>query len=165
MKRPDRHRDVTTVRVVELMSHPVVCVTPQTSLGDALAAMLRTGLRHLVVVDADHHCRGVLSDRAVTAAWAADPSALAWQWAGALLDPRPAVIGEESTVADAARLMYLDRVDATAVIDRAGHPVGVLTGSDLVALMATHVTRRPDEAELADEAASSDEATVDEAEA
>ena len=140
MQRPDSpHADVTTVPVVELMSHPVVCVTPGTSLGDALVVMLRTGLRHLVVVDGERRCCGMLADRAVTAAWAADPSALVWQCAGALLDPRPAVIGTDSTIADAARLMLVDRVDAAAVIDRAGHPVGVVTGSDLITLLARHV--------------------------
>jgi hypothetical protein len=33
--------------------------------------------------------------------------------------------------------MYVDAVDAVAVIDRSGCPVGMVTGSDLIALMAT----------------------------
>jgi CBS domain-containing protein len=147
MDRTDSHADVTTVGVTELMSHPVVGVTLGTSLHAALVVMLRTGLRHLVVVDSDGCCRGVLADRAVTAAWAADPSALEWERVEALLDPRPAIVGADATVADAARLMVVDRVDAAAVIDRSGHPVGVLTGGDLVALMATHVTLPADAAD------------------
>jgi CBS domain-containing protein len=139
MNRPDSHAEVTTVPVAELMSHPVVCVTPGTSLHDALVVMLRTGLRHLVVVDADKRCRGVLADRAVTAAWAANPSALEWQSVAAVLDPRPAVVPADATAADVARLMCLDRVDAAAVIDRRGYPLGVVTGGDLVTLMADHV--------------------------
>jgi CBS domain-containing protein len=141
MDRPDSHADVTAVAVAELMSHPVVCVTPGTTLHDALVVMVRTGLRHLVVVDAERRCRGVLADRAVTAAWAADPSALHSERVEALLDPRPAVVPADATAADVAKLMYLDRVDAAAVIDRHGIPVGVVTGSDLVSLVATYVPR------------------------
>jgi CBS domain-containing protein len=147
MDRADSHVDVTTVPVTELMSHPVVGVTLGTTLHDALIVMLRTGLRHLVVVDADGCCRGILADRAVTAAWAANPSTLDWECVEALLDPRPAIVGADATVADAARLMVTDRVDAAAVINRKGQPLGVLTGSDLVGLMATHVALPPDGAE------------------
>jgi CBS domain-containing protein len=147
MSRAESRTDVTTLPVVELMSHPVFCVTSPTRLGDALVLMLRTGLRHLVVVDDEQRCRGVVADRAVTAAWAADPSSLVWQCVGGLLDPRPAVVGADATVADAARLMFADRIDATAVIDRYGRPVGVVTGGDLVSLMATYVAPPRDTAE------------------
>jgi CBS domain-containing protein len=157
MDRPDSYAEVTTVPVAELMSHPVVCVTPGTSLHDALVVMLRTGLRHLVVVDAERHCRGVLADRAVTAAWAADPSALEWESVGTLLDPRPAVVAADATAADVARLMLIDRVDAAAVIDRSGLPLGVVTGSDLVALMANHVPLPPHPTD--EEAADSEDGT------
>ena len=147
MDRPESYAEVTTVPVVDVMSHPVVCVTPGTSLHAALVVMLRTGLRHLVVVDAERRCRGVLVDRAVTAAWAADPSTLEWESVAALLDPRPAVVPADATAADVARLMLLDRVDAAAVIDRGGYPLGVVTGSDLVTLMATHVPLPSDPAD------------------
>jgi CBS domain-containing protein len=49
------------------------------------------------------------------------------------------VVGAEATIGDVARAMYLDAVDAVAVIDRAGRPVGMVTGGDLVAVMAAHV--------------------------
>jgi len=129
---------VTQVPVVDLMSHPTICVTPEATLAEALSAMLRSGIRHIVVVEPDGTCLGILTDRAVTAAWAADPSALSWQTAGALLDPLPAVVSATATVSDAARMMFRDRVDAVAVVDDAGRAVGVLTVTDLVVLMATH---------------------------
>jgi CBS domain-containing protein len=130
------------------------------SLNDALVVMLRTGLRHLVVVDAERRCRGVLADRAVTAAWAADPSALEWESVGAVLDPRPAVVPADATAADVARLMCLDRVDAAAVIDRGGYPLGVVTGGDLVTLMATHMPLPP---EVAEEDVACEEVTEEDA--
>jgi CBS domain-containing protein len=53
-----------------------------------------------------------------------------------LLDPAAAVVGAEATVADAARLMRNAGVDAVAVVDAHGLAVGIVTGSDLVALPA-----------------------------
>jgi predicted transcriptional regulator len=99
--------------------------------------MVRTGRRHLAVVDGEGRCLGVVGDRAVAAAWAADPNALASVRVRRLLDTRPSLVGVASTIGDVAQTMYVDAVDAVAVIDRSGCPVGMVTGSDLIALMAT----------------------------
>ncbi|HEX6873495.1 MAG TPA: CBS domain-containing protein [Micromonosporaceae bacterium] len=125
--------------VTEVMSRPVFSVLADLLLVDVLAAMVGTGLRHLVVVDEADRCLGVIADRAVAAAWATDPSALSYLPVGRVLDRRPSLVGTEATVGDVARAMYTDGVDAVAVIDRTGSPVGMITGADLVALMALHV--------------------------
>jgi CBS domain-containing protein len=122
--------------VVEIMSRPIFAVVADLRLGDALAAMVRTGLRHLGVVDSEGRCLGVVGDRAVAAAWAADPSALSYLPVRRLLDPRPGVVSSEATVGDVARTMHAERIDAVAVIDRTGRPVGMVTGGDLIGLMA-----------------------------
>src|SRR5688572_31789778 len=133
------HQDLTDMPVVEVMSHPVVAVTAASSLGEALTTMLAAGVRHLGVLDDGGRCRGVLTDRAIAAAWAVDPSALDTVPAGRLLDRRPAVVGVDATLGDVARTMYHDAVDAAAVIDRAGRAVGIVTGADLIGAMARHV--------------------------
>lgn len=130
------HTDLVTRPVVEVMSRPVFSVTADVLLGDALAAMVRTGRRHIAVVDTDFRCRGVVGDRAVAAAWAHDPTALARTMVGQLLETRPSIVGTDATVRDVARAMHVDGVDAVAVVDRTGCPVGMVTGGDLVALMA-----------------------------
>ncbi len=145
MAKADERTSVTAVKVVELMSSPAVCVLAETTLGDALVVMLRSGIRHVVVVDPMGRCHGVVADRAVTAAWASDPTSLVWQTVRALLEPRLAVVGTDSTAADAAKLMNTDRVDAVAVVDRGGRPVGVVAGSDLVRLVATFVPTPPED--------------------
>jgi CBS domain-containing protein len=58
------------------MSRPVFTITSDVVLASALTAMLRTGRRHLAVVDARGRCIGVIGDRALTAAWASDPTAM-----------------------------------------------------------------------------------------
>jgi CBS domain-containing protein len=151
MSEQAEHRELVARPVVEVMSHPVFSVTADVLLGDALAAMVRTGRRHIAVVDADFRCRGVIGDRALAAAWAHDPTALTRTMVGQLLETRPSIVGSDATVRDVARAMYLDGVDAVVVIDRAGCPVGMVTGGDLIALMATQVdTDSPDDAVIDD---------------
>ena len=76
MSKETVHRDLVALSVTEVMSQPVICVSADTMLGDVLAAMLSTNLRHLVVVDDGGSCRGVVGDRALAAAWATDHAAL-----------------------------------------------------------------------------------------
>jgi len=123
-------------RIVEVMSKPVVTIPVGVTLDEALTTMVRTGLRHLAVVDIGGHCIGVLSDRVIAAVWAADHTALAYRTVASTLAPEPAVLSLRDTVADAARLMGASGVDAVAVVDDHGDPVGLVTGGDLVWLLA-----------------------------
>jgi CBS domain-containing protein len=138
------HGNLVARPVTEIMSHPVYTVTEDLVLADVLAAMVRTGRRHLAVVDVHGHCLGVVGDRAVAAAWAADPSAMAFVTVQRILDDRPSVVGADANVHDVARAMYVDRVDAVAVIDRGGRPTGMVTGGDLIQLMALALPSEPD---------------------
>ncbi len=122
--------------VTTVMSRPVCTVATGLVLGDALRQLVRTGLRHLVVVDEAGRFAGVLVDRAIVAAWARDPSALDRLRVRDVVDRQPAVVDETATVAQAAGVMCAADVDAVAVVDDAGEPVGVLTGGDLAALVA-----------------------------
>lgn len=122
--------------VSSVMSSPATCVHTSTTLGDALQMLLRRGLRHLVVVDDTGRCMGVLSDRSIAAAWAADPMCLPRQTVVEVIDRVPATLDSGAHVVDAARLMRTARTDAVAIIDAAGVTAGIVTGSDLIATLA-----------------------------
>lgn len=122
--------------IAEVMSRPPAKVSLDAALEEALSRMIRTGLRHLVVVDRDGKCAGVLSDRSIAAAWAGDYAALSSRTVAAAMDHEPATVSVHDAVVDAAKLMRSSGVDAVAVVDDNGWPVGVITGSDLVALLA-----------------------------
>lgn len=122
--------------VIEVMSRPVVCIRGRSSLAEALDGLVRSGRRHLVVVDDDDRCVGVLADRIVAAVWANDPTRLSRVQVAAVLDDPPAVLGMTGTVGDAARLMKASASDAVTVVDRHDVPVGIVTATDLVALLA-----------------------------
>ena len=147
MSSHDSHEDLVTQSVTEVMSSPVVAIMGTARLGSALAALTRTGLRHLAVVDGQSRCMGVVADRTIAAAWAADPTALERVRVATMLEPRPAVVGRDATVGEVARVMHTDGVDAVAVIDRTGRPIGLVTGGDLIAVVAHHipVPDEPDE--------------------
>jgi len=101
------HRDLTARPVSEIMNRPVM-VLADLRLGDALAVMVRSGLRHLIVVDTAQRCLGVIGDRAITSAWATDPTALACTQVGRLLDRRRAVVDVTATVGEVAAKMHFD---------------------------------------------------------
>jgi CBS domain-containing protein len=122
-------------RVSDVMSRAILTITRELSLGDALAVMIGAGTRHLVVVNGERRCSGVLSDRDVAAAFARDPSALTWQRARDVVGP-PAMLDQAATVGEAARAMCSGGVDAVAVVDAETRPVGIVTAGDLVALLA-----------------------------
>ena len=140
-----RHQDLVSQPVTRIMSSPAVAIVGSARLRSQLAALTRTELRHLVVVDERSRCVGVLADRAIAAAWAADPSALECVAVAAALEPRPAVVGADATVGEVARVMHTDGVDAVAVIDRTGRPIGLVTGGDLIASMAHYVPAAADD--------------------
>lgn len=130
------HSGLVDVSVAEIMSRPVFSVPADLRLGEVLAAMVRTGVRHMGVVDDEHRCLGVVADRAIAAAWAMNPHALSYLPVFRVLDRRPAVVAAGATIGDVAEVMHTDRVDAVAVIDPFGRPVGIVTSSDLIGLLA-----------------------------
>ncbi|GHJ43901.1 oxidoreductase [Catellatospora sp. TT07R-123] len=117
------------------MSTAPVCVHATAPLAQALAMMGRNRLRHLIVLDEAGRCAGVLDDRSIVAAWAADPGALDHLRVAAVLPAPAAILGDRATVVDAARLMGDLAVDAVAVVDSRGVPIGIVTGGDLIGLL------------------------------
>lgn len=122
--------------IAEVMSKPVITVSMNALLEDALIQMVKTGVRHLAVVDDQGRYLGMLSDRAIASAWASDYDALSHRYVTAALDFQPSKLDYRCTVVDAARLMRKAGVDAVAVVDSSRRPIGIVTGSDLVCLLA-----------------------------
>lgn len=127
---------LTTRTAADIMSTPVASICEDAPLGEALRTMVRLRRRHLAVVGADGRCTGVLADRTVAAEWARNPASLSVRRVGTALARPPAVVGPQAKVADIARLMTATGIEAVAVADVRGYPLGIVTGMDLVALLA-----------------------------
>jgi CBS domain-containing protein len=132
---PDSPGRLSRRRVTEVMRRPAPVVSGHMPLKLALETMNRLNVRHLVAVDDEGRCVGVLSDRAVAGRWAFASASPLQQTVVSALDIRPAVIPSSWVVANAAKYMLEAGVDAVAVADPQGHPVGLLTGAEMIALL------------------------------
>jgi CBS domain-containing protein len=133
------------VTVGQIMSQPAVAVEAQETAWVALQRLTTSGLRHLVVVSGDR-CVGVLSDRHVAAAWPFGELSRRTQLVLDLLgDTRPSVTAG-TTAGEAARAMLDAGVDALPVVDADDRVVGLVTGADLLRLLADAASGPPEDA-------------------
>jgi len=126
----DRGRDAV---VADLMSRPVLTVEVGETLWDAWQLLFVSGLRHLVVLDADGTSLGVLSDRSILAEVPATADHLSRRLVGDVLAmvPLVSVLPDDPPIA-AARVMVDNTVEALPVLDGAGRLLGIVTESDIV---------------------------------
>ncbi|GAB1516930.1 CBS domain-containing protein [Actinophytocola sp. KF-1] len=121
-------------QVREVMTRDVLGIVPSASLEVALRMMVETGVHHLPVVDR-RHCLGVVHESDVL--WRL------WSTAGS----RPPTVGAvvrnpslavqfDDSVCVAARRMVEAGTDAALVLQD-GRLVGIVTGTDLLRLVAT----------------------------
>jgi CBS-domain-containing membrane protein len=134
---PPELRELTAA---DVMSAPVITVTAQTSPWAAWSAMLRQGVRHLVVTR-NNRCVGLLDDRDVFAQWPMGPLALRRATVGAMMRPRTSCVLPAAGLREVAHVMTADRVDAVPVVDDDGMVLGLVTAGDLVAAVAKYGVR------------------------
>jgi CBS domain-containing protein len=135
---------IESVPIREWMRHPVVTVTPDTSVRAAAALMREREIRHLPVLDAGGRIAGIVTDRdlrqvvfdaAIRGRLGDEAERLAdiavrdvMTWAVVTVTP-------ETDVRAAAALMRERRLGALPVVDRAGRVVGILTERDLLEVL------------------------------
>jgi len=139
------------MKIRSVMASAVVTVTPETSLKDAAAKLVRFGISGMPVVDDERHVLGVLSEADILAKEAgAAPreGMLTWLLDGGVSRGRleaktveeamtaPALtIGPERTVREAATRMLDDGVNRLPVVEN-GVLVGIVSRADLVRAFA-----------------------------
>ena len=128
---PDLRR--TPVRIV--MTSTVVAVMRGSRLSDAVDTFVRTGLRHLVVVDAKGRSAGILSREYVTTAWLA-PASRRVSWVHEMVSHPDTSVHADTTVQEVAGLMRDSGLDAVPVVGHDDRLIGVVTRTDLVRLLA-----------------------------
>lgn len=122
-----------SARVDEVMSKPVLTVEIDASLWDAWQLLFVSGLRHLVVLDADGSPLGVVSDRNVLAEPPATPEHLQGRSVRDVLGRLPRLtVRPDDHPTIAATLMSEHTVEAVAVVDGSERLIGIVSESDLV---------------------------------
>ena len=120
-------------RVADLMSRPVLTVEVTESLWDAWQLLFVSGLRHLVVLNEDGTCLGVISDRNILAEVPATADNLGKRLVRDVLAMVPLVsVTPDQSPLVAARLMVENAIEAVAVLDERRHPAGIVTEFDIV---------------------------------
>lgn len=156
---PDKSQDFDTTRVAEVMTSPVVTLSPEESARDAAQAMLRLKVSGLPVVDADGKPLGVVSegDFRISDARFRQNRREAWlhmlsggqEMAKDYLDAlerepdavkmimaSPAIcVDENASIAAAADLMSQNKIKRVVAL-RDGKVVGVVTRADLLRFFA-----------------------------
>jgi CBS domain-containing protein len=123
--------------VSDVMSTALLTVAGDESLLMAWELLQRTGFHHLPVVDEDGRCVGLLERSELAVACALPAISLAERYVGDLLSgaAQPQVPAA-ARLAEVAKVMTDNAVDALAVTDDNDTMVGLVTARDLVAALA-----------------------------
>lgn len=139
-RTPSRRPPIT---VAEVMSAPVKTVPLKTSARAAAEMMRANDLLHLVVVDERGRVAGVLSDRDLRAAQPSmllvrDPAmrenALSLLHVDEVMTKHPSVMTSDKPVTDAIQVMLHHKLGSVVVVDAQEHPIGIVTGVDVMKL-------------------------------
>jgi len=126
----DAHREV---HIADIMSNPVLTVEVTESLWDAWQLLFVSGLRHLVVINEDGACLGVLSDRNILAEVPATSENLGKRQVREVLAMVPLVSASPmQSPLVAARIMADNAIEAVPVLDDRNRLVGIVTEFDIV---------------------------------
>ncbi len=135
-----------TLKVKDVMTRNVVCVSMDISLAEAAAIFVEKKISGAPVVDQQNRCVGILSatdyvkhERFMPDADAAatDQQAVRDQMSKGVQSVRP-----EQTLLTAARMMCVRHVHRLPVLDADGQPVGLITSMDVVAAMVNAFDER-----------------------
>lgn len=131
-----------TLKVSDLMSHPVLTLEADETLSLAEEIMSLTRLRHLPVIDGDCHLVGLVTHRDLLRAQASSLAALS-RYEDKQLKRGVAVsevmrrevesIASDAAAVDAARLMRQKKYGCLPVVD-GGVLVGIITEADFLDL-------------------------------
>jgi len=126
--------------VSDVMTHSVVTLTPEMSLGEAAATLSTLGVSGAPVCDAEGHVVGVFSTSDVLKL---DGSTAAGARVGALMTPEVISIGASDPLKAAIARMAERGVHRLVVLGEDGHLAGIITPMDVVKAVARGAITSP----------------------
>jgi len=131
------------MKVRELMTGGLVCVTPETPVVEARQTMLAKQIRHLLVTE-DRRLLGIVTDRDIRLNLPSQATSLSvWEMnyllsrltVGEVMTKSVIIIGPDREARDAARLMMEHKIGALPVVDD-DHLIGIVTETDILRAFA-----------------------------
>ena len=119
--------------VEQVMTREPVSVPFEASPGDAMTAMLKEEVRHLLVLDGERLV-GLLSERDLRRC--ARPQSMEIQCAGEIATREVSVVRPDEKLSTAAFRMARKKIGALVVRSGEGPPVGIVTTADVLAFSA-----------------------------
>ncbi len=118
-------------KVKKLIKHPVITVTSETSVLDAVKLMASKGVGSVLIVDMNGVPVGIFTERDLLMAVARGESLSApVRKIGTM--GRLVTVGEDEPVGKAAKLMHENNIRHVVVLDSAGRAVSVISIRDLI---------------------------------
>ncbi len=133
--------------VRDWMSADVITIGPEMTLPEAHQLMAREEIRRLPVVDKSGQLIGIVSLGDVRSAEPSPATSLSiWELnyllstltIGKIMTANPFTISPDATLGEAARMMLEHRVSGLPVVDETRHVVGIITESDIFAMVVLH---------------------------
>lgn len=121
------------MRTAAAMTREVIVVFPELELSIAANVMKQHQIRHLPVVQAGRLV-GILSDRDLLSREPIPAGLLC----GEAMTPAPVTCTSATPVGQVAGLMIEHKIDCVPVVDEGGKLIGLVTSTDLLALLVEH---------------------------
>jgi len=122
----------------EFMTTNVVTVSPTTTVEESYGYMKKHRIRHLPVVDRHGDLVGIVSDRNVRQALVTPSSnnqASSEVTVGEIMTENVFTVTPHTDIAEAASLIYFQKIGGLPVIDDEGRLIGIITAIDLLGLL------------------------------
>ena len=131
------------LHVKDWMTHRVITVDPRTSLPDAHKLMRTNNIRRLPVVERGKLV-GIVTRSDIREASPSEATTMSiWEMhyqlsklaVGAIMTRDPLTVTPDTTIKDAARLMYTHKIGGLPVVNDNGQLQGIMTESDVFRIL------------------------------
>lgn len=130
--------------ILERKGYDVFSAAPDTTLGDAVAALAKHKIGAIVIVDEKRAIKGILSERDVVRAIAADGADALWRPISDIMTIKVSVCSENHTVNQVMEMMTRGRFRHLPV-EKDGALHGIVSIGDVVKLRIEEVERESEE--------------------
>ncbi|MBA8902852.1 MULTISPECIES: CBS domain-containing protein [unclassified Phyllobacterium] len=135
---------MTVKLILERKGYDVFSAAPDTTLGDAVAALAKHKIGAIVIVDEKRAIKGILSERDVVRAIAADGADALWRPISDIMTIKVSVCSEMHTVNQVMEMMTRGRFRHLPV-EKDGALHGIVSIGDVVKLRIEEVERESEE--------------------
>ena len=122
---------IAPTEVADVMIGKVVTLSRHHSFSEAANLMNDRYFRHCVVVDAQGHIVGVISDRDILRALARNPNARS-KSVEQIMTQNPVTVRRNTPIADAVGKIVSKRINCLPVVEENGTVCGIVTSTDLL---------------------------------